>query len=78
MCKLHGSGILHLVTAYSCGELRVNLLNRKWTGFVLGSGIFCSSLNYIALLGHLSLLDMHIAGFCGFFHLAQQEEILIY
>lgn len=60
-------------TAYSCGELRVNLVNRKWTGFVLGSGIFRRSLNYIALLGHLSLLDMHIARFCGFVCLAQQE-----
>lgn len=61
-------------TVTSCGELRVNLLNRKWTGFVLGSGIFHSSLNYIALLGHLSLLDMDIAGFCGFVGLVQQEE----
>lgn len=67
-------------TAYSCGEHRVNLLNRKCTGFVLGSGIFHSSLHYITLLGHLSLLDIHIAvwclnaGYCGFVCLVPQEK----
>lgn len=61
-------------TANSCGELRVSQLSRKWTGFVLGSGIFCSSLNYIALLGHLSLPDMHIADYCGFVCLVPQKN----
>lgn len=64
MCRLYGSGILNLVTAQPIlvEYLRVNLLNRNCTGFVLGSGIFHNSLNYIALLGYLSLPDMHIAG----------------
>lgn len=67
-------------TACTCGELRINLLNRKRTGFVLSSGIFQSSLNYIVLLGHLSRLGVHIAvwclntGYCGFVCLVPQEN----
>lgn len=66
--------------AYSCGELRVNLSNRKCTGFLLGSGIFRSSLNDTTLLGHLSLLDIHIAvwylnaGYRGFVCFVPQEK----
>lgn len=67
-------------TACSCEELRVNLSNRKCTGFWSSSGIFCSSLNYITLLGHLSLLDIHIAvwylnaGYRGFVCFVPQEK----
>lgn len=61
-------------TGNSCGELKSESVEQKMDWFCVKFCIFCSSLNYTALLGYLSLPDMHIADYCGFVCLVQQKN----